>query len=68
MSEQTTQAAPTQAEPLVVNVAEAGAMAGLSKVRAYAAAKDGSMPTIVVAGRMKVPLKAWKAKLNGEPA
>ena len=43
-------------------------MAGLSRVRSYAAAKDGSLPTIKVAGRLKVPLKAWKAKLNGEAA
>ena len=52
--------------PLVVDVPVAGAMAGLSRVRSYAAAKDGSMPTIRVAGRLKVPLKAWKARLNGE--
>lgn len=57
-----------QVEPLVINVPEAGEMAGLSRVRSYAAAKDGSMPTIRVAGRLKVPLKAWKAKLNGEAA
>ncbi len=55
-------------EPLVVDVPVAGAMAGLSRVRSYAAAKDGSMPTIKVAGRMKVPLKAWMAKLNGDEA
>ena len=54
--------------PLVVDVPEAGAMAGLSRVRSYAAAKDGSMPTIKVAGRLKVPLKAWKAKLDGDAA
>jgi len=53
-------------EQLAVGVPEAGAMAGLSRVRSYAAAKDGSMPTIRVAGRLKVPLKAWTAKLNGE--
>lgn len=53
-------------EPLVIDVPTAGAMAGLSRVRSYAAVKDGSMPVIRVAGRMKVPLKAWRAKLNGE--
>jgi hypothetical protein len=57
-----------QAEPLVVDILEAGAMAGLSKARSYAAARDGSMPTITIAGRMKVPLKLWRAKLNGEAA
>lgn len=55
-------------EPLVVDVPTAGAMAGLSRERAYAAVRDGSMPAIKVAGRLKVPLKAWKAKLNGEAA
>ena len=55
-------------EPLVVDVPTAGEMAGLNRVRAYAAARDGSMPTIKVAGRLKVPLKAWRAKLNGEAA
>jgi hypothetical protein len=53
-------------EPLVADVVEAGAMAKLSKARSYAAAKDGSMPTIKIAGRLKVPLKLWRAKLNGE--
>jgi hypothetical protein len=53
-------------EVLAVDVPIAGAMAGLSRVRSYAAAKDGSMPTIKVAGRLKVPLRRWRAKLNGE--
>jgi hypothetical protein len=57
-----------KAEPLVVDVPVAGAMAGLSRVRSYAAVKDGSMPTIKVAGRLKVPLKAWKKILDGEAA
>jgi hypothetical protein len=52
--------------PLVLDVPEAGAMAKLSKARSYAAAKDGSMPTIKIAGKLKVPLKLWLAKLNGE--
>jgi hypothetical protein len=55
-------------EVLAVDVPTAGAMAGMSRVRSYVAAKDGSMPTIKVAGRLKVPLKAWRAKLNGEAA
>lgn len=57
-----------QQEPLVVDVPVAGAMAGLSRVRSYAAVKDGSMPTIKIAGRLKVPLKAWRKILEGEVA
>jgi hypothetical protein len=53
-------------EVLVVDVPTAGAMAGLSRERSYAAAKDGSMPTVRIAGRYKVPLRRWRAKLNGE--
>jgi hypothetical protein len=53
---------------LVVDVPVAGAMAGLSRVRSYAAAKDGSMPTMKIGGRLKVPLAAWTKKLNGEAA
>jgi hypothetical protein len=55
-------------EVLVADIPTAGAMAGMSRIRAYVAAKDGSMPTIKLAGRLKVPLKAWRAKLNGEAA
>ena len=51
---------------LAASVPDAGAMAGLSKPRSYAAAKDGSMPTIKIAGAMKVPLKRWRAILNGD--
>lgn len=56
----------SRAEPLVVDVPVAGAMAGLSRVRSYAAVKDGSMPSVRIGGRIKVPLKPWIAKLNGE--
>jgi hypothetical protein len=55
-----------EGEPLVASVPDAGAMAKLSKARSYAAAKDGSMPTIKIAGAMKVPLKRWRAILNGD--
>ena len=55
-------------ELLVVDVPVAGAMAGFSRVRSYSAAKSGDMPTVRIAGRLKVPLKKWKAKLNGDAA
>jgi hypothetical protein len=54
--------------PLVLDVPVAGKAAGLSQSRSYAAAADGSMPTITVAGRKKVPTIAWLKKLSGEAA
>jgi len=64
-----TKAAPAaDALPLVLDVPVAGKLAGLSRSRSYAAAKDGSMPTIEIAGRKKVPTKRWLARLNGEAA
>ncbi|HZK92284.1 MAG TPA: hypothetical protein VFC56_19260 [Stellaceae bacterium] len=56
------------AEKLTCSVPEAGAMAGLSYQRSYAAAKVGDIPTITIGGRLKVPLAKWRAKLNGEAA
>jgi len=54
-------------EPLAVDVPVAGAMAGMTPARSYAAARDGFMPTIKVSkGRVKVPLAKWRAMLNGE--
>jgi hypothetical protein len=56
-------------EPLVVDIPAAGAMAGLSPQRSYAIARLGLMPVVKVGkGRMKVPLKRWRAILNGDVA
>lgn len=55
-------------EVLVVDVPVAGQMAGLNRVQSYVAARRGDMPVITVGGRKKVPLKKWKAILNGEVA
>lgn len=55
-------------EPLAINVPEAGALAGLNRVQSYIAAKRGEIPTIKVGGRLKVPLKKWRAILDGEVA
>jgi hypothetical protein len=55
-------------EVLVVDVPEAGAMAGLSRQGSYNAANRGDMPVIVIGGLKKVPLKKWRAILNGEAA
>ena len=54
--------------PLALDVPSAGKLGGLNKGRSYAAAKDGSMPTIIIAGRIKVPTIAWLRKLSGEAA
>jgi hypothetical protein len=54
-------------EPLAIDVPVAGAMAGLTPARSYAAAREGYIPTIRVSkGRKKVPLARWRAILNGE--
>lgn len=58
----------SEAERLTVSVPEAGAMDELSRVQSYMAAKRGDIPTIVINGRLRVPLKKWRAKLNGESA
>jgi hypothetical protein len=43
-------------------------MAGLSRSASYNAVKNGDMPVVRLGGLYKVPLKAWRAKLNGEAA
>ena len=56
-----------KADVLAVDIPVAGAMAGLSPQRSYAAAREGFIPVIKISkGRQKVPLKRWLAKLNGE--
>jgi hypothetical protein len=53
--------------PLTLDVVTAGRAAGQrSKARAYAAVKDGSLPVIEIAGRMRVPTLALLKKLSGE--
>jgi hypothetical protein len=55
-------------EVLVVDVPVAGAMAGLNRHQSYVGARRGEIPTVRVGGRLKVPLKKWRAMLNGEVA
>jgi hypothetical protein len=58
-----------KADVLAVDIPVAGAMAGMSPARSYAAAREGFMPIIKVSkGRQKVPLAKWRAILNGEAA
>jgi len=55
-------------EILVIDVPTAGAMAGLNRHQSYVGARRGEIPTVKVGGRLKVPLKKWRAILNGEVA
>jgi hypothetical protein len=50
---------------LTLEVPEAGALWGMSKNAAYAAAKRGDFPVIVVGKRKKVPKIPFMAMTNG---
>jgi hypothetical protein len=55
--------------PLVLDVPVAGkAFYDLSRPGSYRAAKDGSLITLIVAGRLKVPVLAQLKKVNGDAA
>jgi hypothetical protein len=54
--------------PIVLDVPVAGKLADMERGPSYAAAANGSMPTITVGRRKKVPTRKWLAKLNGETA
>lgn len=49
---------------LVYNVPEAGALLGLSRNAAYAAAKSGALPTIKVGRLIRVPKAAFHRMLE----
>jgi hypothetical protein len=56
-------------EVLAVDIPVAGAMAGMSPQRSYAAAREGIIPVVMVGkSRRKVPLARWRAILNGDAA
>jgi hypothetical protein len=55
--------------PLVLDVPVAGkAFYDLSRPASYRAAKDGSLITVVVAKRLKVPVLAQLKRVSGEAA
>ena len=55
--------------PLTLDVETAGKAIGLgSRSRAYAAAKDGSIPIIEVAGRQRVPTVPLLRQMSGDAA
>jgi excisionase family DNA binding protein len=49
---------------LVYDVPEAGAMLGLTRNAAYAAAKKGTIPTIRIGKLIRVPKRAFHAMLE----
>jgi excisionase family DNA binding protein len=58
------QEAPEEA-PATVSVPAAGRVLGLGRNAAYRAAKDGSLPSIRVGGRVLVPKRALERLLDG---
>jgi len=55
-------------EKLVFSVTEAGALLGLGRNKAYALAKDGTMPTMRLHGRIVVPRGRFMAWLDSDNA
>jgi len=53
-------------ERLTLTVDEAGRKLGLSRISAYAAAKNGQIPTIRIGRRILVPRVAFERLLAGE--
>lgn len=45
--------------PVLLDVPEAGELAGMSRARAYVAAHDGAIPTIRMGHRLRVPTTRW---------
>jgi hypothetical protein len=45
--------------PLLLDVPEAGALAGLSRYASYRAAQDGGLPVLRVGQRLRVPTGSW---------
>lgn len=50
--------------PLVISVPEAGRLARMPRSRAYLAAQEGTIPTLRVGQRLKVPTARWLAQLG----
>jgi excisionase family DNA binding protein len=52
-------------EPQTITVEEAGRRLGVSRNTAYAAARDGTIPTIRLGHRLVVPIIALQKLLDG---
>jgi excisionase family DNA binding protein len=55
----------TEQQPLTLTVEEAGRLLGVSRGLAYAAARDGSLPTVRLGRRLLVPRHALEQLLTG---
>ena len=53
-------------KPKAISVQEAGKLLGISKNSAYAAAHDGTIPTIKIGRRLVVPVAALDRMLSGD--
>ena len=56
----------TTQERLVMSVTEAGNLLGCGRNKAYALARDGTMPTMRLHGRLVVPRERFMAWLNAD--
>lgn len=50
--------------PLLIDVPDAGTLGGLSRWASYRAANDGTIPTLKVGNRLRVPTCAWLDRLG----
>ena len=50
--------------PLLIGVPDAGGLGGLSRWAAYRATQDGTIPTLKVGNRLRVPTCAWLDRLG----
>lgn len=60
----TWQRIPAEAERLTVSIEEAGRRLGISRSLAYAAARDGRLPTVRFGRRLLVPIQKLDALIN----
>jgi excisionase family DNA binding protein len=56
----------TSGEPVVISVAQAALLAGVSRQSAYEAARRGEIPTVRIGRRILVPRVKLLRILNGE--
>ncbi len=52
-------------EPLLVSITEAGRGLGLAKTKAFEAARDGTIPTVELAGKRLVRVRDLEALVDG---
>ena len=55
---------PLKREAIVLTVEEAASMLGISRVSAYAAARNGQLPTVRIGRLLRVPKLAFERKFQ----